>query len=190
MRRVPLVLLLALAVPLAGCGGDDSPAPPGSKENPLAAHESSAKTTNEGQRKVAGSLSAKTKPPGYTELLARQSPKPRDRFTPCSLVTRQQARAIVGAPVLEPIEAPQGPTCIYRTRSGDHFVTLAVQPLGLARASRHIKDRQRLDVAGRTAYCGRRGAPVLYASLAPGRVLSVAAPCAIAKRFAARAIAR
>jgi hypothetical protein len=187
MRRVPLALMLVLAVPLAACG-DEPTAPKGSSENPLVAQQPPAKTINEGQRNSSRKHTA-TARPGYSELLKRQSPRPRDRFTPCSLVSRGQARAIVGAPVLEPIEAPQGPTCIYRTRAGDHFVTLAVQPLGLARASRQIKDRHRVEIAGQTAYCGRQGAPVLYAELSPGRVLSVAAPCAIAKRFAARAIA-
>ena len=32
-----------------------------------------------------------------------------------------QARAIVGAPVQEPLEAPQGPTCIYRTPRGEEL---------------------------------------------------------------------
>ena len=189
MRRVSPALLLALAIPLAACG-DEPKAPAGSPENPIVARQSDSKTLNEGQRKSAGGAASKSEQPGYSDLLARQSPKPRDRFTPCSLVTRRQARTIVGAPVLEPIEAPQGPTCIYRTESGDRFVTLAVQPLGLERASRGIKARERVEIAGQTAYCGRKGAPMLYTQLSKGRVLSVAAPCEIAKRFAARAIAR
>jgi hypothetical protein len=188
MRRFPLALLLTLAVPLAACGDDPasrSAGPPGSPDNPLKARKADSTKVNEGRR----SGPAASKPPGYAELLKRQSTRPRTRFTPCSLVTRAQAGAIVGAAVLAPIEAPQGPTCIYRTRAGDQFITLAVQPLGLDRARRQLSGRRRVEVAGRTAYCGRQGAPVLYARFSPGRVLSVAAPCEVARQFAARAVA-
>ena len=55
------------------------------------------------------------------QLVEQQSNKPAKRFTPCNLVTAPQARAIVGAPIEQPFEAPQGPTCIYRSRDGEEL---------------------------------------------------------------------
>ena len=123
--------------------------------------------------------------PGYDALVERQSSKPRSRFTPCNLVTRAQARAILGAPVLAPVEAPQGPTCIYRTRAGDGFVTRrraagrrssAIEP--------RLRQRRRIDVAGRAAYCGTYGQPMLYVPLARGRACSPSPDrCDVARRL-------
>jgi hypothetical protein len=106
---------------------------------------------------------------------------------PCSLVTKTQARAIVGAPILEPLQAPQGPTCIYRTKSGKPYVTLAVQTVSFAKLRKQIRRTRTVSIASRTAYCGTYGGPMLYLPVAGGRVLSIAAPCAMAQRFAAKA---
>ena len=113
----------------------------------------------------------------------------RSASRPCSLVTRTQARAIVGAPILEPLEAPQGPTCIYQTRSGRPYITLAVQNVSFTRLRRQIRNTRAISVADRKAYCGTYGRPMLFLPLPDGRVLSIAAPCRMASRFAATAAA-
>ena len=177
-RAACLLALLAAAL-LTACGGEDPPAA-GSPERPLA-----AKTTpGEPGAAPAGSGAQK---PGYDALVERQSSKPRSRFTPCNLVTRAQARAILGAPVLAPVEAGQGPTCIYRTREGG-FVSVAVQRTPFERIEPRLRQRRRVDVAGRAAYCGTYGQPMLYVPLARGRVLSIAGRCDVARGFAAKAV--
>lgn len=107
---------------------------------------------------------------------------------PCSLVTRTQARAIVDAPLLEPLEAPQGPTCIYQSAgAGASQITLAVQKVDFARLRKQLRSVRRVSVSGRTAYCATYGRPMLYLPVAGGRVLSIAASCRTASRFAATA---
>ena len=114
----------------------------------------------------------------------RQAPSPAH---PCSLVTKAQARAILGRPVVEPLQAPQGPTCIYRSTRGKQFVTLAVQEASLAQLRKQLSASRSVRVAGTTGYCGRSGRPMLYLPVSSGHVLSVAAACDIATRFAAKA---
>jgi hypothetical protein len=45
-------------------------------------------------------------------------------------------------------------------------------------------------VTDRTGYCGHFGQDMLYVPLRGDGVLSVAAPCGVAKKFAARAVQR
>ena len=80
-------------------------------------------------RTRARARARKAEQPGYQALVENQDKDPRSRFTPCNLVTKAQARAILGTPILEPSEGAQGPTCIYRSEDGKAFVTLAVQPV-------------------------------------------------------------
>jgi hypothetical protein len=117
----------------------------------------------------------------------RQKALPASASRPCSLVSKTQAKAIVGAPILEPLEAPQGPTCIFQTKAGKPYVTLAVQTLDFAKLRKQIRNEHAVSVADRTAYCGTYGKPMFYLPLAGGRVLSIAAPCSMATRFAAKA---
>jgi hypothetical protein len=168
VRRFVLILFAGLA----GCGGA-APEPPGSPANPLVAQAGS------GEPSAAA---------GYQALVERQSRTPRRRFAPCNLVTRAQAQGILGARVQAPLEAPQGPTCIYRSPGA--FVTLAVQSAPFAPIKRRLRDPRRIRVAGRTAYCGFEAQAVLYVPLAGGRTLSVGARCPIARRFAAAAVRR
>src|ERR1700754_305620 len=98
----------ATALAAAGCGGGDGAkqaAAPGTPANPAHATRPAERPTSEG---------AATTKPGYAKLLERQGAKPRSRFTPCNLVTRSEAGRIIDAPVDRPVEAPLGPTCIYR----------------------------------------------------------------------------
>jgi hypothetical protein len=176
MRPRLLIGCLAATALLAGCGNEKPAAPPGSPDNPLVGKTQKA-TEN---RKAAE--------PGYSTLLKRQDGKPQSRFTPCGLVTRAQAQAIVGEPVQLPFEAPQGPTCVYRTVKGHGLVTLAVQKVEFAKAKANLQQAAKVDLGSRSGVCGQYGQPTLYAPLSHGRVLTVAAPCGVAKRFAARAV--
>jgi hypothetical protein len=189
--RIPAALVaLAAAAALTACGDDRAPsAPPGSPENPLTG-PSSAAAPGSGGRSNEAAAGAEGRQPGYADLVAQQSRRPDDRFTPCNLVTGPQARAIVGGPIEQPFEAPQGPTCIYRSRDGDSFVTLAVQPLDFDKLRSALQQRRRVAVSDRTGYCGHFGQDMLYVPLGRGGVLSVAAPCALAKQFAAKAVKR
>ena len=186
MRSPCLIALLSLSTALlAACGGGSSKpsAPPGSPQNPLV-----AQTEKSGAASEAAPAAA-TKP-GYQGLVESQGSKPRSRFTPCNLVSKAQAQAIVGAPLRDPLEAPRGPTCIYRTRDGRHLVALAVQSVDFAKLKRRIHGRQPVSVADRSAFCGTLGAPMLYVELPRRRVLSVAARCEVGRRFATAAVRR
>ena len=184
MRILTLIVIAALAAALSACGDAGQPS--------AAPDVQVGKLTGTGAGGRSNEADSGTTPqkPGYKQLLERQSSKPATRFSPCSLVTRGQAGAILGARVLAPFEAPQGPTCIYRSKSGHAFVTLAVQPLDFDTARRRLRGGAAVDVAGRSAYCGRAGQPTLYVKLPRGRVLSVSATCSIAQKFAARAVAQ
>ena len=185
-RSLGVIALVMAAGALSACGETSEPAaPPGSAENPLVAEipkHNGVAPLNEGSEQPAGE-------PGYQELVERQTTAPESRFTPCNLVTSAQARAILGVPVKDPVEAPQGPTCIYQAESGKSFVTLAVQSASLDGLKRQMRGRRAVDVDSRPAYCGTHGQPTLYVSLGGGNVLSIAAPCSIARRFAAKAVA-
>jgi hypothetical protein len=111
-------------------------------------------------------------------------------LNPCTLVSRAEAEAIVGGRIQGMVEAPLGPTCIYKLRSPKKDITLAVEAIDLAQARRQLRKPNAVRVRGRRAYCGRLGAPRLFATVARGHVLSVAAPCGIAQHFAAQALRR
>ena len=95
-----------------------------------------------------------------------------------------------GRPVQAPVEAPQGPTCIYRPREGERLRhrgdagDATFEPAQAAACA----ELRRVAVSDRIAYCGTYGQPMLYVPLPRGRVLSIAAPCDVAQRFAAQAI--
>jgi hypothetical protein len=207
MRRLLMVVpALAASLTLAACGGhggDDAPPvshAPGSAANPkqaeaqpngIPARTAAAKDTAkaaDGARSNEGGSSAAASPVGYQKLVEQQARKPKSRFTPCHHVSRTEATAIVGAKVKVPLEAPQGPTCIYRTTNTRGFVTLSVQQESFAAATKGLKQRRALTIGGRSAVCGAFGHPTLAVRLTGGRVLNVAAQCGIAKQFAARAL--
>jgi hypothetical protein len=200
VRSLGLIALLLMSALLAACGGQSKPKPPpGSPDNPLVA-QAPQDTVTQGRlneaapaAKGAGAEGATPKAaaqPGYQKLVERQGSKPRSRFTPCNLVTKAQAGAIVGAPLQDPLEAPQGPTCIYRSQDGKRFVTLAVQSVAFSKLKHQMHKRQQVTVSNKTAFCGMLGQPILYVPLTGSRVLSVAAPCQVARKFAARAVPR
>jgi hypothetical protein len=180
-----------LAATVAACGDDTPSSPRGSAENPLVAQPADSEAAADGRSNEAASApEGEQAKPGFQELLNRQSANPRSRFSPCTLVSQPRARDILGATVQAPVEAPQGPTCIYRTEDGEQFVTLAVQALDFRAQKRLMEDPEAVDVSSRSAYCGTLGEPTLYVRLSGTQVLSVGAPCDVAKRFAAAAMQR
>jgi hypothetical protein len=184
LPRISPIVAIAVAALLAGCGGGESgssASPPGSPDNPLVAERVPG---TEGMPEKDGAR------PGFADLVDGQSSRPGSRFTPCNLVTRAQAAGIVGGPIVAPVEAPQGPTCIYRSRSGDSFVTVAVLSLDFDEVRRQMRRVRRFSVSDKTAYCGDYGQPTLYVPLEDERVLSVTAPCALARQFAVKAVPR
>ena len=109
---------------------------------------------------------------------------------PCALVSRSELQAILGRPVAAPVEAPQGPTCIYRPLRDKRVITLGVQSLEFAKLKAQIHDLRPVTVPGRTGYCGSYGQPTVFVPLSSARVLDVTASCDIATRIASAALTR
>lgn len=185
---MPLRSLIAVAAALAlatGCGAS-KPNPAGSRQNPLVGKPT--QLTADGRSNEAAGPSDTTA--GAGAGAGASAAAAHGRTTPCRLVSRDQARTILGAPVLAPLRAPQGPTCIYRTKTGKGFVTVAVQPLDYTALVRRVKHPARTSIARHAAFCGSYGQPMLYAQIARGWVLSIAARCDVAREFAAKALGR
>jgi ABC-type phosphate transport system substrate-binding protein len=181
---VSLRSLIAVAAALAlatGCGAAKQDAA-GSKQNPLVGKPT--QLTADGRSNEAA-------PAGETAAGAGSSAAAEHgRTTPCRLVSRDQATTILGAPVRAPLRAPQGPTCIYRTKTGKGFVTVAVQPLDFSALMRQVKRPERASIGRHQTFCGKYGQQMLYAQIARGWVLSIAGPCDVAREFAAKALGR
>lgn len=210
---LPLLAVVALftAASAAGGGGKDQP---GSTSNPLVAVPNPATTrvpSNEGPvaseprrpdptpsdpststRTQQGSTALHRGKPmvAAPETPRQQKDQPTSASRPCSLVTKDEAQEILGAPIVEPLQAPQGPTCIYRAKSAGHHITLAAQDASIDELQRRLSGARAVSVNGRAAFCGTLGGPVLYLPLSDRRTLVVAASCEIARRFAALALAR
>ncbi len=109
---------------------------------------------------------------------------------PCSLVTRAQAQAILGKPVGRPVDAPQGPTCVYPAQGFKGAITVAVvaTDFSTVKPQAHLRDRMSVKVSGHAAYCGVAGTPTMVVPLTSGKFLTVTAPCPIAASFAATAL--
>jgi hypothetical protein len=201
----------AAALLLVACGAEGEAAgPPGSTQNPLRAQPTaqgraadptpatsgSRAGAHVARRRRAAAQAREPAPasgsdePGYEALVDRQSRRPEQRATPCTLVTRAEASRIVGTSLPEPIEAPLGPTCIYRTTAGKILVTVAVESIELRAIRRQLRQARRVAISGRTGYCGTHGQTGLYVRLAASRVLSVTASCDVARSFALKAVKR
>jgi hypothetical protein len=216
-RRAGTVAALAIAVALAGCGGSSSstithvarqtPAP--SAADVGGAASARTKTASKGSP-IGGRVAVKA-PARAREASAaapRSAAVPRQRAygtpgttkdehrssgaqpsNPCRLVSAAEAHSIVGGGALTAVDAPLGPTCVYRMGAGSDF-TLAVETMTMSAATRTMTHRQQVTVAGRTGYCGRLGSQMLFLPVSAVRVLNVTAPCAVAERFAAIALTR
>jgi hypothetical protein len=125
--------------------------------------------------------------PGAAATEVRRAPGPRN---PCTLVSRTEAQGILGRPIATPVEAPLGPTCIYRPVGANNLITLTVGSVDLARVRAHIRNPTQRDVGGRTAYCGDYGQPITFVPLARAGTLTITAPCGIGFHFASEAVRR
>lgn len=174
LARALALLILALLVASCGDSGPTAQAPPDRARH-------AAATDPDGSE---GPLPARSNEVNVDAAGAA------DAVAPCTLVSRAQAQAILGGSLEKPVEAPQGPTCIYRSGDGKRFVTLAVQSRSVEQLTKELKLRDAIDVGEREAFCHDAGQPTLYMPLTKNQVLSVAAPCILAQRFAARALRR
>lgn len=111
-------------------------------------------------------------------------------LNPCKLVTLSEAQAITGGAVTSQLEAPLGPTCIYRGASSLREITLTIESMSSSQLSRHMLKPQQVTVGGHHGYCGRLGSQMLFLPVGANHVLQVNAPCSIAQQFAARALTR
>jgi hypothetical protein len=109
---------------------------------------------------------------------------------PCELVSKAEAQRMLGAPIAAPQEAPLGPTCIYQPAGAHNAVTVVIETTDFAKLRSQMRNRRRMTIAGRVAYCGDLGRPNTLVALKLGRVLSITAPCTIGLRFAAAALPR
>jgi hypothetical protein len=112
-------------------------------------------------------------------------------LNPCTLVSVPQAQSFTGGAVSAAIEAPLGPTCVYRSSGNSKTqITLALQANNATQLTKHLARREEMTVSGHRAYCGHLGTQLLVVPLANGQMLSVTAPCAVARQFATAALSR
>jgi hypothetical protein len=213
-RHVIALLALGVAPALTACGGSSSPsrgattsaqqlpgqlaATPSSLEQSAPSGATAGKARASG--KAAGPQKAARPDPvsakNHTVKARGNSKFDEQRGTgvkpldPCTLVTRAEARAIVGRPIAALHQAPQGPTCIYQVRSAKSLITMAVQTTPFTAPARRAKNVTRVTLRGHKAYCVKRGGLVMLVPLSAGHVLNVSAPCPIAADFASKALAR
>jgi len=172
----------------AGGAGNAAPVgPPGSAGNPLVAVGTRAEPLTQPppparSPQPTASTVAPTPPPRLLHAATASASEP------CALVTASQASAILGAPIEPPVQAPQGPTCIYRTVGGANVVTVAVETVSVAALLKLTLAASPVLIAGRTGFCGGPDRPTLYVPLLGGHALVVSAPCAAATRLAALAL--
>lgn len=106
---------------------------------------------------------------------------------PCGLISKGEAASILGGTVRTSL-GMQGPTCIYAPEGSGPQMTLVVERTSIAGLRRNAADVTPVEVGGSSAWCLRYGSTSVVASLPDGSVLHVTGPCALAARFAARAI--
>jgi hypothetical protein len=181
--RSPLLTIALTSVALAGCGG--AAAVPEHVRAPDPTPAASGPPTERARAPKVSSKNRAEKPIGRSESEKTQSGS--GGSNPCTLVSRSEAKTIVGHHVAT-VLAPLGPTCVYG--AGKRSVTLAVQDVALASATKGSRSVIKLKVSGRQAYCVDRGGLKLLVPLSAGKALSVGAACPIAAQFAAKALAR
>jgi hypothetical protein len=112
-------------------------------------------------------------------------------LNPCTLVTASEAQAITGGPIAGLVQAPQGPTCIYKLGGAKRSITLSVEAANFSAVTKSITNGAPFIMGKQhSGVCGQLGAQMVFLSLASGQVLNVTAPCPIAKLIAAKALSR
>jgi hypothetical protein len=213
-RKSACVALPAAAALLLGaCGGSSSSPPPPSSSPDHSASSASAAAVAATHGVVGGRVQVGRGVIPISKFLGADRVRPTRRgavraraqagmiddevsttgaktLDPCSLVTRTQAQAIIGKPVGQPVDAPQGPTCVYTARGFKGPITFAVvaTDFSTVKPQAQLRDRMSVTVGGRPAYCGVAGSPTMVVPLTPGKFLTVVAPCPIAASLAATAL--
>jgi hypothetical protein len=174
-----LILAIAATIVLAACGGSGS------------------STTGEVSStcyivKSSDPISTTTNKPSVPLQSAEVdndevSPTGAAPVRPCDLVSKGEASAILGAPVLV-TTGPQGPTCIYETPGSKQVMTLVVERISLPSLRNQAKTAKPVSVAGRDGWCLRYGSTSLAVPLGEGSVLDITGPCNVATQFAAHAL--
>jgi hypothetical protein len=104
---------------------------------------------------------------------------------PCLLVTRSQAREILGGPV-KMAERLQGPTCVYS--SGGREVSMIVEDVPLKALVSGARKSRKVTAAGHSGYCLQYETSSVVFAVGGGRVLQVTGACQAGVRFAMLAI--
>lgn len=180
---IALAAIALLAVPVtamaAFLGPDD---PLGSPGNPLQAPAMHPSVVQAAKNK--GHLNEARAPETMAEE-AQQSEKP------CTLVTADEAAAVFGESIRAPVEAPMGPTCLYRTNAREDFVSVALPTIDGEHRQQMLHGLERVDVDGLKGYCGPAEHSNLLVPLTDDRVLTVnggGGGCEVAKAFALKAL--
>jgi hypothetical protein len=171
---------------LAGCGGGSATA---------TATEASASVAG-GSTKIVASHDKVTKTE-ETVISAGQFPTGHDTdeestsgtkpIKPCSLVTRKEAKTILGGAV-KMEEHPQGPTCVYA--SAGREITMAVMELPLKPLVSGARKSTPLTIRGHRAYCLRYETTSVVTGVGHGKILQVTGPCQAGVRFVSAALPR
>ncbi|MGZ4330443.1 MAG: hypothetical protein ACXVJ7_19055 [Acidimicrobiia bacterium] len=109
-------------------------------------------------------------------------------LNPCTLVSLSEARSITRGKVSSTVEAPLGPTCVYKLAKS--YITMTVETVSFSQLKHQLKKRQAITIQGHRGYCGRLGAEMLFVPLSRTQLLNVTAPCEVATRFAVKALNR
>jgi hypothetical protein len=183
----------AKALAAASAAATSGRAAPSSSSSPTPI--ASSKTTKAAEKAAAAAQGEPTSgsgaaapAPNYQDLPAQKAAPSGRTFSPCNLVSQARAETILGGSIQAPLEAPQGPTCIYRSKNGKSFVTLAVQQVTYAKLK--VRKARAASVSGHAAYCASLGHPMFYVPLHGARVLTISAPCKVAQAFAQTAVTK
>ena len=195
----PLILAVLLAV---GCGSSSASGPKaatvaGAGHDPVSSTQSKPHKPFEGtgggsanDDNPTGASTDETKKaaPAATNQREPTSRSAGASSNPCRLVPRGKAEQIVGAKIQSVLEAPLGPSCIYRIAGRTQTITVTVQATPFATIKPKLVKPRHRTVAGRSAYCGVYGRATTYVPVAHGKLLTIAAPCPTGFRFAAVAV--
>jgi hypothetical protein len=183
--RLPFAAVLAsCTLALSGCGDE----PPRVSSATTTAHAAVAPASVH----KAGGVSAARHTKDYEQTGGATA----QTLHPCTLVSADEAQAIIGQPIARRVEAPQGPTCIYtpRTPAGSRRparqVTIGVSAMSFEKARAQLSSVFPVRIRGHGAYCGAIGNPIMFVPLSGGRVMTVSAPCPIAASLASKALSR
>lgn len=141
-----------------------------------------------GATTLARAAKPAAKAPGATSATTSSAGS---QLNPCTLLTVSQAEAITGRTIATPVEAPQGPTCIYKLTGSKSWITLSLETRkDFAKLRGLMRNGQSVNEGSDSGACGQLGSDNLFLPLTGGGVLHVTASCAIAKQIAAAAVHR